>query len=74
MDSLTAGWPGDRSYLLDGTPAAFEIVRGRHVTSGIGNSPDHYAQVSLLMWNYLDRFAPGDDLPKRGDWEPRDKR
>ena len=73
MDKLTDGWPGNPGLCLDGTPTAFERVRGKRVTSGIGNCDEHYEQVGLLMWNYLRRFAPGDDLPTRGDWEPSDK-
>jgi len=70
MDRLTDGYPGEARWCLDGTPVAFERVRGRRITSGIGNCSDHYERVASLMWNYLSRFAPADDLPARGDWEP----
>lgn len=69
LDAMTDGWPGDSTMNLDGTPAAFERVRGRRVTSGIGNN-DHYDRVAKLVWNYLNRFAAGKDLPTRDDWEP----
>jgi hypothetical protein len=69
MDKLGDGWPGDSGFWMDGTPTAFERVRGRRITSGLGNSP-HYEHVAILMWNYLHRFAPGDDLVTRSDWEP----
>jgi hypothetical protein len=74
MDKLTDDWPGDSGFCLDGTPTAFERVRGRRVTSGIGNCDQHYEQVGSLMWNYLQQFAPGEDVPSRGDWEPAEKR
>jgi hypothetical protein len=70
MDKLTDGWPGIPGVCADGTPTAFERVRGQSVTSGIGNCDEHYEQIGRLMWDYLRRFAPGDDLPTRGDWEP----
>jgi hypothetical protein len=73
LDTMTDAWPGDSTMRLDGTPTAFERVRGRRITSGIGNS-DHYDEVAGLVWNYLHRFAAGKDLPTRGDWEPTDKR
>ena len=73
LDTMTDGWPGDSTMMLDGTPTAFERVRGRRITSGIGNS-DHYDRVAMLVWTYLHRFAAGEDLPTRGDWEPADKR
>jgi hypothetical protein len=74
MDKLTDGWPGSSDECLDGTPAAFERVRGRRVTSGVGGCGQHYEDVARLNWNYLKRFAPGPDLPTRGDWEPEPKR
>jgi hypothetical protein len=70
FDKRTDAWPGASQMCLDGTPAAFERVRGRRITSGIGNCTERDDQLQLLIWNYLRRFAPGDDLPKRGDWEP----
>jgi hypothetical protein len=70
LDKLTDGWPGEGNWCLDGTPSALERVRGRRITSGIGGCGQHYDAVALLVWNYLSKFAPGDDLPKRGDWEP----
>jgi hypothetical protein len=70
LDRLTDGWPGYSDACLDGTPTAFERVRGRRVTSGIGNCGRHYEQVATLMWNYLRQLAPGEDLPGRNDWEP----
>lgn len=71
LDTLTDGWPGEAIWCLDGTPTAFERVRGTRVTSGIGNCELHYQHVSQLMWNYLHRFAPGDDLPTGGSWHSR---
>ncbi len=69
FDELTDGWPGHWSMCLDGNPVAFERVRGRRITSGSGNCHSHYDQVSELIWVYLRRFVPGDDLPTRGDWQ-----
>lgn len=73
MDEPTDGWPGDPGFCLDGTPTAFERVRGRRVTSGIGNCDSRDEQLAGLVWKYMRQFAPGDDLPTRGDWEPSDK-
>lgn len=73
MDRLTDGWSGEANWCLDGTPTAFERVRGQRVTSGIGNCERHYEQVAALVWNYMRRYAPSDDLPTRADWEPSDK-
>lgn len=70
IDSLADGWRGEANWCLDGTPTAFERVRGQRVTSGIGNCERHYEQVAALVWNYMRRFAPADDLPSRADWEP----
>jgi hypothetical protein len=72
LDELSDGWPGDPAIWLDGTPTAFERVRGGHVTSGIGTN-QHYEQMASVVWSYMRRFAPGDDLPPRSDWEPGDK-
>lgn len=69
IDKLSDGWPGDSGFWLDGTAAAFERVRGQRVTSGIGNNP-HYEQMANLVWTYVRQFAPGDDLPRKGDWQP----
>lgn len=74
MDKLTDGWPGSTDLCLDGTPAAFERVRGRRITSGVGGCGQHYEDLARLNWNYLKQFAPGPDLPARGDWEPDPKR
>lgn len=68
LDSLTDGWPGDSNQCLDGSPAAFERVRGARITSGIGNCGPHYARVKLLVLNAIRRFAPGADLPTEDDW------
>jgi hypothetical protein len=68
LDALTDGWPGKANWCADGTPTAFERVRGTRVTSGIGNCELHYEHVEQLMWNYMQRFAPGDDLPTGGGW------
>jgi hypothetical protein len=73
MDKVTDGWPGHPIYCLDGTTIAFERVRRRRITSGIGHCHQHYEQIGTLMWNYLRRFAPGDDLPARGDWHETDQ-
>lgn len=73
LDTLTDGWPGEETGCVDGTPIAFERVRGARVTSGIGNCVLHYEQLGQLMWNYLHRFAPADDLPSEGDWHAADK-
>jgi hypothetical protein len=45
----------------------------RFVASGIGNCERHYEQLADLVWNYMRRFAPSEDLPTRPDWEPGDK-
>lgn len=68
MDKMTDGWPGEATYCLDGSPMAFERVRGQRVTSGIGNCSEHYERLELLMLNYIRRFAPGNDLPTKSDW------
>jgi hypothetical protein len=68
LDRLTDGWPGDDNQCLDGSPAAFERVRGTRVTSGIGNCSQHYDRVKLLVLNAIRRFAPGPDLPTEDDW------
>jgi hypothetical protein len=69
LDRLTDDWPGDeRDLCADGSPAAFERIRIRHVTSGIGNCSTHYAQLKLLVLREVRRFAPGPDLPTEDDW------
>ncbi len=69
IDKLTDGWPGDANdFCLDGTPAAFERVRGTRITSGVGNCSDHYKALKTLTLTAVRRFAPGDDLPTEGDW------
>lgn len=69
IDKLTDDWPGDADdACLDGSPAAFERVRGKRVTSGIGNCNDHYERLKTLMLAAVRRYAPGDDLPTENDW------
>jgi hypothetical protein len=68
MDRMTDGWPGEATYCTDGSPMAFERVRGQRVTSGIGNCSKHYVQLQGLMLAYIQRFAPGTDLPTESDW------
>lgn len=72
-DKLTDGWQGYSDYCLDGTPIAFERIRGPRITSGIGNCHQHYEQLGSLMWSHLRKFAPGDDLPDSGDWHESDR-
>jgi hypothetical protein len=73
LDDLTDGWPGHSVVCLDGTPVAFERVRGSRITSGSGNCHSHYDQVSELMLDHLLRFAPGEELPTGGWWHSHDK-
>jgi hypothetical protein len=70
LDRLTDDWSGSPDLCLDGTPIAFERVRGRRITSGVGACGQRYADLALLVSNYLQQFAPSADLPTRGDWEP----
>jgi hypothetical protein len=62
--------PGEATWCVDGTAIAFERVRAQHVTSGAGGCERHFEQIGQLIWNYLRQFAPDDDLPIGGDWEP----
>lgn len=77
IDNLTDGWPGNGDDLcLDGTPAAFERVRGTRITSGVGNCSKHYEQLKALVLAPVRRFAPGNDLPTENDWhrfDPEDQ-
>jgi hypothetical protein len=68
MDTMTDDWPGDTDLCVDGSPMPFERVRGRRVTSGVGNCSEHYARLELLVLTYVRRFAPGPDLPTENDW------
>jgi len=51
-----------------GVAVIFEQVRGRRVTSGIGNCSPHYEKVKPLVLNAIRRFAPGSDFPTEDDW------
>lgn len=68
LDKLTDDWPGDENSCLDGSPAAFERVRGNRITSGIGNCSKHYDQLRFSVLDVVRRYAPGDDLPTEDDW------
>lgn len=76
VDRRTDGWPGDADMCLDGTPAAFERVRGSRVTSGIGNCSPHYKALKAVVLRAVRHFAPDEDLPAGDDWtrmEPAQK-
>ncbi|MEH3106499.1 MAG: hypothetical protein PGN09_04200 [Sphingomonas fennica] len=68
IDRLTDSWPGDADDCWDGSPVAFERVRGTRVTSGLGNCSPHYGQLKLRVLNVVRRSAPGPDLPTENDW------
>ncbi len=69
LDRLTDDWPGDMDDpCVDGSPTAFERIRIRRVTSGIGNCAPHYAELRLMVLREVRRFAPGPDLPTEDDW------
>lgn len=69
IDNLTDDWVStDSDLCLDGTPVAFERIRGERITSGDGNCSNHYRHLSLIVLEALRRFAPGDDLPTESDW------
>ena len=73
FDQHTDGWTGEYSACFDGTPTAFERVRGTRVTSGIGNCEDHYDEVKNMLLGLVRRYAPGDDLPNSEGWHPHEE-
>jgi len=74
-DSEADGYWGDMRMWADGSPLGFERRRGRHITSGIGNSPCHYDGLGNLAAIYLgpqipellDLRAPEFDKLKKSD-------
>ncbi|MBB5717961.1 hypothetical protein FHR23_000868 [Stakelama sediminis] len=74
IDILTDGWAGDADGIcLDGNPVAFERIRGTKITSGAGNCSSHYDRLKKLLYQAVQRFAPGKDLPGGPNWYPPDE-
>jgi hypothetical protein len=73
FDRLADGWPGDGTMCLDGTPVAFERVRGARIVSGSGSASctDHYKALSAIVLRGVKPFAPLGSLEVDSEWMPR---
>ena len=70
LDHINDGYTGDPGLCLDGTPVAFERVRGAAITSGTGSASciQHYKMVSLAVLRGLHASTPQLGLPSDADW------
>lgn len=67
VDRLCDGWPGETDFWTDGTPVAFERMRGGNISSGEGNSPKHYGELAMLMRNGLSPYVK-EVAELNGEW------
>ncbi len=67
IDKKTDSWKGSTMIFFHYTTTAFERVRGKKVTSGIGQGYP-YTEIQSLILTTLKEYAPNDDLPKNPDW------
>jgi hypothetical protein len=56
-----------RDY-VDGSPIAFERIRGSQIVSGSGNDQKHYRTLSNQALRLMMRFGPTGVMPTEGDW------
>ncbi|MES2253722.1 MAG: hypothetical protein V4559_01630 [Pseudomonadota bacterium] len=74
LDRQTDGFAGIDSgnFCMDGTAIAFERIRGRHITSGIGNGGcfPHYRAISDKVRAAILHIVTPSGPPIRGGWYP----
>ncbi len=73
IDALNDKWDGTDLIYLDGVTIVFERIRGKRVTSGVGNV-GHYSQIGWLVLRTVMRFAPDGPLPSENDWQNFDEK
>lgn len=71
-DRLTDGWVGTTHFWTDGTPIAFERVRGGALNSGIGNEPTHYGGLAAAVRDGLAPYVP-EVASLDGEWMQRER-
>lgn len=71
-DRLTDGWAGTTHFWTDGTPIAFERMRGEALSSGIGNEPAHYGGLAAAVRNGLAPYVP-EVASLDGEWTQRER-
>ncbi|NEX94908.1 hypothetical protein [Caulobacter sp. 17J65-9] len=62
LDELTHDWAGEVDDCFDGTPVAFERVKGGAITSAVGNAEcsAHYRAVNQVVERLITPHAPKD--------------